>query len=89
MTLKKTSFWQLEIIVIAMPMIIFTTYVCHVQGKQLRAAGASFDKKKFKKAMMDNHVEENLEACFDPRQVFPGPGPTDGLWTSGSYDISS
>ena len=49
-----------------MPMIIFTTYVCHVQGKQLCAAGASFDPKKFKKALMDVAVDQANEACFDP-----------------------
>ena len=74
-----------------MPMIIFTTYVCHVQGRQLVAAGASFDPKKFKKALMDLAVDEANEACFestfDLRQVFPGPGPTDfGLWISDSYE---
>ena len=65
-------------------MIIFTTYVSHVQGQQLRV----LDKKQCKEALMENHVEEENEACFDPRQDFPGPGPTDfGLWIPGSYDF--
>ena len=72
-TLKKTFFWQLEIIVIALPMIIFATYVSHVQGKQLKT---KLDKKKLTVALVENKGEEDNEACFNPQQVFPGPGPT-------------
>merc|ERR1711931_415054 len=58
--ISPTSFWQLEIIVIALPMIIFTTYVSHVQGQQLRV----LDKKQCKEALMENHVEEENEIKF-------------------------
>ena len=54
-------------------MIIFATYVSHVQGKQLKT---KLDKKKLTVALVENKGEEDNEACFNPQQVFPGHGPT-------------